>query len=272
MKILKLLLLALLLIGGIAGVMFLNKPDTVKEPDFPNERANEWKDKIKELCSGDAWTVSGYEAIQMGMHTDRVQSNGELLSIDEESSLLDFLFASSCSYLNNGLNQLFKQDSYPDSQVGRLGSAVPFLSEESKTFPENSNFTEAEKLYNSYCRLMRLLSFNASATYSRPLKAYQGDSPDSRRASILALPYYKSHFMNNASIRSKVDTIEEEMSRAELAYYKSLEKLVEAHFKSCRNMEELLEDQIRFEEISTNPAANNELQKFVNNPRIQDED
>lgn len=267
MKFIKLLLLALVLIGGISGIVYINNrevPDP--EPEYSNPQANEWKNKIKVLCAENAWTASGYSNIETGIHTDRVTSKGELITTDEENSLQAFLFASSCNYLKESADKLFKQSSYPTDKLNKLEGALELLRGKVSEFDANSNLTEASNMFNAYRQVMGMLSFGATASYSRPLKAYSGGSADGRKAKIQGIPYYKSHFSNNSSIRAKVESIDADMKRAEEQYYNNLEQLVEKHYKSTGRIEELLEDQIRFDEISTNTSAKSKLKNFVNNP------
>lgn len=267
MKFIKLLLMALILIGGISGIVYINsieEPDP--EPEYSNPQANEWKNKIKALCKENAWTANGYSSIESGIHTDRVTSKGELISIDEENSLQAFLYASSCNYLKESADKLFKQSSYPTDKLNKLEGALEFLRGKVSEFDANSNLTKASNMFNAYHQVMGMLSFGATASYSRPLKAYSGGSADGRKARIQGLPYYKSHFSYNSSIRSKVESIDTDMKRAEEQYYSNLEQLVEKHYKSTGRIEELLEDQIRFDEISTNTSAKSKLKNFVNNP------
>ena len=267
MKLIKLLLIALVLIGGISGIVYLNsQTPTIEEPEYGNPQANEWKNKIIALCKEDAWSVSGYTSIESGIHTDRVTSKGELVTTDEENSLQAFLFASSCNYLKESADKLFKQSSYPTDKLNKLEGALELLRGKVSEFDTNSNLTEASNMFNAYHQVIGMLSFGATASYSRPLKAYSGGSADGRKARIQGIPYYKSHFSNNSSIRSKVESIDTDMKRAEEQYYSNLEQLVEKHYKSTGRIEELLEDQIRFDEISTNSSAKSKLKNFVNNP------
>lgn len=268
MKLVKLLLIAIVLIGGISGIAYIHIIiDTpINEPEYGSPQAKEWKNKIKALCKENAWTVNGYSLVESGIHTDRVTSKGELISIDEEKSLQAFLFASSCNYLKESADKLFKQSSYPTDKLNKLEDALELLRGKVSEFDANSNLTEASNMFNAYRQIMGMFSFGATASYSRPLKAYSGGSADGRKAKIQGFPYYKSHFNNNSSIRSKVESIDADMKRAEEQYYSNLEQLVEKHYKSTGRIEELLEDQIRFDEISTNASAKSKLKNFVNNP------
>lgn len=266
MKLIKLLLIALVLIGGISGIVYLNsQTPTIEGPEYGNPQANEWKNKIIALCKEDAWSVSGYTSIENGIHTDRVTSKGELVTTDEENSLQAFLFASSCNYLKESADKLFKQSSYPTDKLNKLEGALEFLRGKVSGFDANSNLTEASNMFNAYHQVMGMLSFGATASYSRPLKAYSGGSADGRKAKIQGLPYYKSHFSNNSSIRSKVESIDADMKRAEEQYYSNLEQLIEKHYKpTTGRLGELLEDQVRFDDISTNDYAKSKLENFIN--------
>ena len=176
------------------------------------------------------------------------------------------MFASSCNYLKESADKLFKQSSYPTDKLNKLEGALELLRGKVSEFDANSNLTEASNMFNAYHQVMGMLSFGATASYSRPLKAYSGGSADGRKARIQGIPYYKSHFSNNSSIRAKVESIDADMKRAEEQYYSNLEQLVEKHYKSTGRIEELLEDQMRFEDISTNSSAISRLKNFVNNP------
>ena len=267
MKYLKLLLIAIILIGGVSGLVYLNsEPDSIEIPEFSSARANEWKQKIIDLCKEGVWSVTGYNDIEQGIHTDRIASQGKLITMDEEISLVKFLFASSCAYLKNGTDNHFQQTSYSDTKIAQYEKALDHLRAQQSKFEANSNLPAASNLLTAYRQLMKMLSFGATATYSRPLKPYSGGSADGRRSKIQNMPYYKSHFSKNADIRSKVETLDQRMRGAEQEYYANLEKLVENHYKNSGRIEELLEDQMRFEEISTNPSAKKKLNSFVNNP------
>lgn len=266
MKLLKLFLIALVLIGGIFGIVYFNGIEpAIDEPEYGNPQANEWKNKIKALCKDNAWTENEYSRIESGIHTDRVQSKGALISIDEENSLQAFLFASSCNYLKESADKLFKQSSYPTEKLSKLEGALELLRSKVREFDANSNLTEASNMFNAYRQVMGMLSFGVTASYSRPLKAYSGGSAGGRKAKIQGIPYYKSHFCNNSSIRARVESIDADMKRAEEQYYSHLEQLVEKHYKSTGRIEEVLEDQIRFDEISTNSSAKSRLENFVKN-------
>lgn len=267
MKYLKLLLIGIVLIGAISGLIYLNSEDEeIEIPEYGSARANEWKEKIINLCKNGAWSVNGYNDIEQGVRSDRVTTKGELITLDEEMSLTRFLFASSCAYLKEGTDSLFKQTSYSEKKITHYDGALDHLRKQISKHEANSNLTVASNLLSDYHLLMGLLSFGATATYSRPLKAYTGGTADGRRSRILNMPNYKSHFSKNNDIRQRVESLEEKMRQAEQQYYANLELLIEKNFKSTGRIEILLEDQMRFEEISTNTAAKKKLNNFVNNP------
>lgn len=267
MKIIKLLLIALVLVGGISGIVYLNSIETlVDEPTYDSAQASEWKNKIKALCQDNAWTASGYANIESGIHTDRVTSGGDLITIDEENSLKAFLFASSCNFLKEGTDKLFKQSTYPTDKINKLEKMLSFLRTKVPDYGANSNLTEASNLFSAYRQVLGMLSFGATASYSRPLRAYSGGSADGRKAKIQGLPYYKSHFCKNPSIRSRVEGIDAAMREAEKKYYAELERLIERHYSNLPGrITELLEDQDRFNYISTNDDAKNKLELFARN-------
>jgi len=264
MKLLKLILVAVIIVGVIAGLIWWqNREEKPEEPEYTSVTANEIKEQIKALCKDEKWSSNGYSGIESRIHMDSVNYNIEM---QEANSLRMFLYSSSCIYVKEGVDKLFQQDTYPSDKITHYENALNHLRGKISEQGGNSNLTEASNMFSAYHQLMASLSFGASASYSRPLKAYSGGSADGRKSRIQGMPYYKSHFSKNSSIRSKVDRIDADMKDAEERYYDSLEKLVESHYKSTGRIEELLEDQIRFDEISTNSSAKTRLKNFVNNP------
>lgn len=267
MKAIKLLLIAIILVGAVIGLLYINSgTDEIQEPEFTSEQANEWKDKINELCKDDNWSVSGYESIETGIHTDNVTSDGELINDDEERTLLKYLFALSCSSLFENADVYFKQKTYSEKSIEKFDKASDFLSDAVEKFGTNSNLTKFSKILSEYVQLKRSLGFSSNAKYSKPLKEFSAPSADALKSRITGLEYYKSHFSNNTSINSKVNNLASDRNRAEQKYYENLELLVEKNYKKSGRIEELLDDQIRFNEISTNSTAIDKLTSFVNNP------
>lgn len=264
MKFFKLILVAAVLVGAIVGIIWWEDGENaVMEPEVSSATANEIKEQIKSLCKDGKWSVAGYSKIESRIHMDSLNRN---IEIEEPGPLRLFLYSSSCVYVKEGLDKLFQQNTYPESQIIHYENALNHMRGKISEQGGNSNLTEASNMMSAYHQLMASLSFGASATYSRPLQAYSGGSADGRRNRIERLPYYKSHFSKNSSIRSRVDRIDADMKAAEANYYEKLEILVEKHYKSTGRIEELLEDQIRFDEISTNSVAKSRLKNFVNNP------
>lgn len=261
MKFIKLILVAIALIGVIYGLIrWIDEEGPVTEPEYASITANEIKDQIKALCKEGKWSIDGYKGIESRIHMDSVNNN---IDIQEANSLRLYLYSSSCVYVKEGVDKLFQQESYPTGKITYYESAVSYLRNKISEYGDNSNLTETSKMFSAYHQLMAALSFGASASYSRPLKAYSGGSADGRKSKIQNMPYYKSHFSKNSSIRSKVNGIDNDMSDAEDRYYDSLERLVEQHYKATGRIEDLLEDQIRFNEISTNSSAKSRLENFI---------
>lgn len=268
MKYIKMLILALLIIGAVVGLIFWMSPskETEESPDFTSAQANEWKEQINKLCEKGKWNAKGYNAIETGIHTDRVTSDGDLISIDEENALQKYLFTASCNSLNKQVNELFKQTSYPANSVKTAEETLTFLNRKLGNFGSNSNLTEASNILSEYHQLIGSLSFSGSASYSHPLRAFNAMSADAAQSRIKSLKYYNSHFSKNPTIKSQVNNLASNRAKAESDYYMNLEKAVENHYKSTKDLEVLLEDQIRFNQITTNTNAKSRLSSFVNNP------
>lgn len=269
MKAIKLLLIAVVIIGAVVGLLYLNsESDEINEPEFTSQKANEWKTKINALCKENNWTPASYQKIETGIRTDNATSNGTLINDEEERILNKYLFALSCSSLLEHADKYFKQETYTESEIASYGKACEFLQEEMKNFEVNSNLTELTALLDEYHTLTRLLGFSERAQYSRPLKVFPAGSTEALKRKITGMKYYPTHFSHNASIQAKVQNLASERSRAEYQYYKNLEQLIEKNYESGGRIEELLDDQIRFNEISTNEEAIEKLTNFVNNPQI----
>lgn len=267
MKAIKLLLIAIILVGAVIGLLYINSgTNQIQEPEFTSEQANEWKAKINELCKDDNWSVTGYEKIETGIHTDNVTSDGELINDDEERTLLKYLFALSSSSLFENADKHFKQKAYSEKSIEKFKNANDYLSDAVDKFGTNSNLTELSKILSEYVQLKRSLGFSSNAKYSKPLKEFSAPSADALKSRITGLKYYKSHFSNNTSINSKVNNLASDRNRAEQKYYENLELLIEKNYNTSGRIEELLDDQIRFNEISTNSIAIDKLTSFVNNP------
>ena len=267
MKAIKLLLIAIVLVGAVIGLLYINSgTDEIQEPEFTSEQANDWKAKINELCKDDNWSVSGYEKIETGIQTDNAISDGELINDDEERTLLKYLFALSCSSLFENADVHFKQASYSEKKIEKYETAEGFLSEAVDNFGTNSNLTELSAILSEYAQLKRSLGFSSNAKYTKPLKEFSAPSAEALINGINRLKYYKSHFSKNTSINAKVSNLASDRDRAEQKYYENLELLVEKNYQSSGRIEELLDDQIRFNEISTNSSAIKKLTTFINNP------
>lgn len=264
MKAIKLLLIAVALIGVICLLMKM-WPDTDPKtaPVYTSQSSIEIKGMIDSLCTDGKWCVEGYKKIDSRIHMDNVQG---VIDKQDAKSLSMYLFSSSCVYVKEGLDKLFQQDSYPSGKEAHYESALGLLRSKVAEQGENSNLDEASNLFSAYKRLMATLSFGKRAEYVKPFKAYLSGNADNIKSTILSMKYYKSHFCKNSSIRSKLNSVGTDMLRAEEKYYNDLEKLIEDHYKSTGNMEELMYDQVEFMKISTNDSANSRLNKFVNNP------
>lgn len=267
-KLIKLLILAAVLIGAVVGLMYIIAPSNGDEeaPDFTSAQAKEWKAQINKLCEKGKWNVNGYNAIETGIHTDRVTSEGELISLDEENALQKYLFTASCNTLNKHVNELFRQSSYPTASVKSSEDMLTFLNGKLETFGSNSNLSEASNILSEYHLLMGSLSFSGSASYSHPLRAFNAMSADAAQNRIKSLKFYNSHFSKNPTIKSMVNNLASNRAKAESDYYMNLEKAVENHYRSSQDLGVLLDDQIRFDQISTNSSAKTRLNSFVNNP------
>lgn len=262
MKAIKLLLIAVVIVGVVSGLMMII-PETkpIDKPAITSAAGESWMKKIDALCKDGAWSSIGYTELETGIQIDMKPETGNL-GIDEGNALHDYLYASSCYYVKDGADKLFKKNVYPIAKLKHYENAISKLKENAKT---NSNLTEAINMYNSYHQILSLVSYNGGASYSHPLKAYSGRNASSIKAKVQNMPYFKSHFSNNDDINAKLNRLDSSMSDGESKYYADLEKLIENHYNKTKNLETLLDDQIQFNSISTNQSAIDKLNNFINN-------
>lgn len=268
-KIIKLILLAAIVVGVVVALIQVIMPTSTVDPQpaFESEQAKDWKKQIDALCQDGKWNEAGYNKIETGIHSDRVTSKGELLSLDEENALQKYLFTASCEYIGKQVDNMFKQTRYDGAKINNAKKTVDFLAKKLDRFGANSNLSLASGILSEYSRLAGSFSFSSAASYSRPLRRYSGGSVEAAKARIQGMKYYKSHFSKNPSIRSKVDNLASDRARAEQEYYMNLERAIEAHYRNysrTERLEDLLKDQDQFIDISTNSAATNKLKSFVN--------
>lgn len=269
-KLIKLLILAAVLVGAVIGLMYIIAPSNGDDevPNFTSAQANEWKEQINKLCEPGKWNAKGYNTIETGIHTDRVTSDGDLLSLDEENALQKYLFTASCNSLNKQVNELFQQSSYSAARVKSADDMFAFLNGKLKNFGSNSNLTEASNILSEYHQLPGYLSFSSAASYTNPLRAFNAMSADAALNRIKSLKYYNSHFSKNPTIRNQVSNLASNRAKAETEYYDNLERAIERHSRSRQDISELLDDEIQFKQMANNinPSAVNRLSNFVKNP------
>ena len=187
MKIIKLLLLGIVLLGGIAGIVYIsgNDDETVSVSSVKSVIGEKWKNKINDLCKENAWTSTGYQTIETGMQLDANQNN---LDMSEHAALKKYLFAKSCESIKDGTDKLFQQSNYPSGRLSYFENAISFLNSH-KNDP-NSNLGTASSLFAAYHQIMKSFGGNnVTASYSRPLRAYSGSSASGRKQRILSMLY-----------------------------------------------------------------------------------
>ena len=266
-KLAKLIFITITFLSIIFGLLFIDLGNNdILELEIVSDQAKEWKIKINQLCKEDNWSVIEYESIQTGIHTDNIMSNGELINNNEEEVLLKYLYSLSCSTILENAYKHFTQATYLNKNLELYNNANNFLMQFIERFGENSNLSDLSRILSEYKELELSLTFRSTAKYTKPLKEFQGLSVDELERKINKLKYYKSHFSKNTSIREKVNNFTINRRKAEELYYENLERLIENNYKSSGKIEELLDDQIRFNEISTNSSSIEKLKLFINNP------
>lgn len=271
MKIIKLSIIAVLIIGAIYALLTIKpkSPETSAsdtDVEVTSVQAKEWKTKIEQLCQDGKWSTEGYQQIEDGIRMDRKTSKGDLINDDEERVLKKYLFSLSCSSLFGSADKHFQQSTYSDKKIQEYENAVAFLEKKVPTFGTNSNLTETAALLSGYKQILQsLVGFGSSARYSNPLRAFSGHSAEAQQRRIRGMKYFQSHYVKNSRIKAQVANLLTDRNRAEQQYYHNLERAIEQHYTATGDLVRLLEDQIRFNKISTNESAKERLAEFVTN-------
>ena len=260
-KYIKLALLALILVGVVIGIFLIPREEPIPDPDFTSYEANSWKEKIDELCQDDKWSPEGYEAIETGIHYDNQLSDGELISDEEERILENYLYSMSVSYLWKAADEHFKLTSYEDSKVRTFIEAKTLMDKKAKQFDKNGNQKDFSDIVSAYKYIIGSMSFNTKPDYSNPLPEFSKETPEKIKNNITGSRFYKSHFSKNSMIKKKLDSFISEWNKAEQEFYKNLELAIEKQYPEFNAA--LLDDQIRFIEISKNDDAVQRLEKYV---------
>lgn len=265
MKLVKLFSIAAVVAGVVALLVFVipSGEKIIDIREITNPIAKNWKSRIDSICQPGKWSQKEYGTIETGVTLDHGQGN---IETDEKNSLVKYLFTSSCACVKNEVDQLFMKSSYLDTTVRSFESSVNFLKGKSTDEGANSDLAAAVNLCSAYRQVLSLIkpAPKVTASYSHPLKAFSGNRDDGGKNKILNNPYYKSHFCRNTALKAKVESMGATPKDAEQQYYDALERCVESHYNSTHNLSQLLDDEIRFRQISTNSAATSRLQKFVN--------
>lgn len=265
-KILKLLGLAIVVMGCIVVLMIV-MPDPQGGGgggDIESHRGKELQEEIDKLCSGNNWTEVGFKNLEMKIHTDKMHGN---VSQDEELALKNYLFAASCKFLNMEVDNSFQQKSYSDSDIKSYNKMLDFLNSRPQKSGTNSNLTEASNILSEYNQLLSAMSYKGTATYTKPLKAFDQTGIDNAIRRIKSLKHYGSHFSKNSSVNEKLASLSSHKDNAEEEYYNALESAIERHYNSTSyDVEALLEDKIRFDAIAKKfPSAKSRLETYLGN-------
>lgn len=267
MKYLKLLVLALVLIGVVSLLLFItNSGGEGSKAGVQSSIAKKFEAEIIDLCKEGKWNQQSYKNLESKINTFAKDGN---LQIGEKNSLCLFLYTESCRSLFESADKMFKQTSYPANKITTLEVSLKFL--EGLKTGSNSNLTQGLSMFHEYKTLLACCSFSSKATYSNPLRAFSAGTAESMKGRIQNMKFYKSHFCNNPTIRAKIDNLASNLSRAESDYYMNLEKCVEANFYKIKNsssewqaLDQADKDYERFKAISTNQAATSKLYNFLN--------
>ena len=167
----------------------------------------------------------------------------------------------SCNYLWKAADEHFKLTSYIDSNVRTFIDANTLLVKKAKQFDKNGNQKDFHDIVSAYSYIMSSISFDTKPKYSKPLPEFSKETPENVRNRITGSRFYKSHFNNNTMIKKKVASFLSDWNKAEQEFYMNLEIAIEEQYPEYDKA--LLDDQIRFMEISKNESAVERLEKYI---------
>lgn len=275
MKLVKLFIIAIALIGAIFGITRLIPDDTddaVVEPEFGSAQARSWKEKIKEMCVVGKWNSQDYSDITSGLKFDC--KNSQLITNQELISLDGYLFALSCLCIKDGADAFFKKSEYENDSLNYYKDASAFLKEQSVMYDKNANLDIITGLVSSYNVIMGALSFNTSARYA-DLDVYRGGKNpfgitcDKRIQIIENTNYYSSHFSRNSTISNMKNSLESRYAEAYRTYCVNLADAIIKHYEDTKGKSsDLLNDQMPFDEIAADcRTAREKLFSFIKSYR-----
>lgn len=274
MKYIKLLIIAALLVGAVSLLLLITQGgNSGSKAGVTSSCAKKFETEINDLCKvierGKEWKWSqqAYKNLQNKINTFAKDGN---LQPGEKNSLSLYLYTESCKAMFEYADKLFSQSSYPSDKVNSLESNLKFL--ESLKAGSNSNLTQGLNMLHEYRTVIACCSFSSNAKYSDPLKAFNAGTAETMKGRIQGMKYYKSHFCKNPEIRSKIENLSSNLTKAESEYYVNLERCVEEHYYSLvkkgipkwQALDQAQKDYDRFKVISTNTSATSRLNNFIN--------
>lgn len=274
MKIIKLFLIAVAIIGIVIGGYFIVNGDGsgADKPKFVNKAAKERMEQIDALCNTkeNNWSVTKYENLAGAIWQEYTQSNGKLISLDEATNLKEYLFNASTKLAWDKADALFKQKSYPAAELKRVEEMTSFLSGCQKDFSPNTNLQKAAGICSQWRAALSASSWSPGAVYSRPLRPYNPGGGEGAIRRVEGLSYYKSHFRNNSELAARLSRIRSVSNGGVAEYYAALERAIEQHYNSGTpsnaRLESLLNDQLSFSSLPNVPqSAVTKLENYINN-------
>lgn len=267
MKYIKLLSIAVFLIGAVALLIFFTQGENGGgNAGVTSSIAKQFEKEIVGLCKEGKWSQQGYQNLENKIRTFAKDGNIEL---GERDALCLYLYTASCEGLLAYADKLFQQSSYPPDKVTYVESAFQFL--KSQNGGSNSNLTQGLNMIHEYKTVVSCSSISSEAHYSHPLQPFNGGAATAMAGRIKNLRYYKSHFSKNPTLRAKVENLASNLAQKEAEYYMNLEKCVETNYYRLKQslsawqaLEQTQSDYERFKVISTNSSATSKLSNFIN--------
>lgn len=258
----KILMVALVLIGIVVGISFMKEPDNpvgpiVEEEVIMDEAALSAMIDSAFCDKATGWNARDYERALISMNA--MAKNG-IIEEGQRSAFQTRMEQCSCETLNRLTKAHFSLNAYSGAYIDSLENSLDFMKEIASGDP---NLAEASQLMADYRALNNFLgqSFQPRACYTCSYNRYKyRDAWLETRDSWYQKDSYKTYFSKNARIVEEMKGVEEKIRRGHYNFLYALEREIENfHLEEKRNKidnDQLVRDQIRLsQEVAKYPGG-----------------
>ncbi len=282
MKQVKILVVALILVGIVVGISFFMDPDEPVPPAVEEEVIMDEASLTAMLDSAfcenaTGWTARNYERALISMNA--MAKNG-IIDEGQRNAFETRMEQCSCETLNRLTKTHFSLEAYSSAYVDSLENSLEYMK---AIAPEDPNLGEASQLMADYRALNRFLSqsFQPRACYTCGYNRYKyRDAWLDTRDSWYQKESYKNYFSKNARLVEEMKGVEDKIRRGHYNFLYALEREMEKfHLEEEKSgkidNDQLVRDQIRLSQELAKypggiPALERRMSKFVEEHKRKD--